>query len=273
MAKESSVKILLLANSDLASNYALNLLLPELQGHQMKLLLSSSVGGNNRRDPALERLRFFEQDLFNKLIFPLLNQGAAPKMKGFDGFAPLLVEPASVENSINAPEGLARVADFSPDLIISIRYGGILKEELIALPGSGIINLHSGRLPQYRGVMATFWAMLSGDAELGTTLHTIEDASVDTGRVIATTGTALDAGKSYLGNVLGLYSPAVENIVDAVAVLARGEALRCEEQQQGGKYYSFPSGDDLVRFTEMGYELFNPQELLSFASENYLVNS
>ena len=264
------MKILLLANSDLASNYALNLLLPRLQEHQLRLLLSSSVGGSSQRDPLLEQLRFFEQDLFNQLVFPLLNRGNAPGMMGFDGLSHLLDAPASIENRINSPEGLAKVRHFAPELIVSIRYGGILKDALIGVPAKGVINLHSGRLPQYRGVMATFWAMLAGDTELGTTLHTIDDGSIDTGRIIATTRRPLDSKKSYLGNVLSLYPDAVERIVEAVARLAHGETLCTQEQQQGGHYYSFPSREELDQFTGMGFELFNSGEALSFASEHYI---
>ncbi|MEP5566625.1 MAG: formyl transferase [Halioglobus sp.] len=264
------MKILLLCNSDLASNYALNLLLPRLQEHQLKLLLSSSVGGSNKRDPLLGRLKFFEQELFNQLVFPLLDRGEGPGMMGFDGLSSFLAESVSIENAINSPEALARIADFGPELIISIRYGGILKDTIIGLPDKGVINLHSGRLPEYRGVMATFWAMLAGDSELGTTLHTIDDGSIDTGRVIATTRRPLDREKSYLGNVLSLYPAAVDNIVDAVAQLSLGEVLQCERQKQDGNYYSFPSNEDFKQFSNMGYELFNSQEILSFASEHYL---
>lgn len=264
------MRILLLANSDLASNYTLNLLLPQLQGHELKLLLSSSVGGTSQRAPELQQLKFFEQQLFNDLIFPLLAQGSQGAMTSFSGFTPLLVAPAAVENEINSANGLARVAAFAPDLVIYIRYGGILKDKLIALPRRGVINLHSGKLPQYRGVMATFWAMLAGDELLGTTLHTIEDASIDTGRVIATTETQLVSDQSYLWNVLNLYRPAVAELLTAIAILASGEALPCQAQRSGGAYYSFPTQQELARFTAMGYSLFNPAETIAFAREHYL---
>ncbi|MBT3410829.1 MAG: formyl transferase [Halieaceae bacterium] len=264
------MKILLLANSDLASNYALNLLLPRLQGHELKLLLSSSVGSSSQHGPELQALKFFEQQLFSELVFPLLCETSAPGMTGFDGFSRLLSEPVSIENNINSTASLARVTSFSPELIVSIRYGGILKDPLIAMPKMGVINLHSGRLPQYRGVMASFWAMLSGDEALGTTLHTIDDGSIDTGRVIASTSAVLDREKSYLGNVLDLYESGVEILVQAIAALASGETLSCIEQQQGGSYYSFPSAQDLERFTAMGYVLYSPQEVLAFAREHYL---
>jgi methionyl-tRNA formyltransferase len=64
---------------------------------------------------------------------------------------------------INSPEVINGLKELAPALIVSIRFGGILKEKVINIPTKGIINLHSGILPRYKGVMATFWAMKNND--------------------------------------------------------------------------------------------------------------
>ncbi|HAZ78734.1 MAG TPA: formyl transferase, partial [Porticoccaceae bacterium] len=53
---------------------------------------------------------------------------------------------------LKSPEALSRVAATEPDLILSIRFGLILPQTIIDLPKYGVINLHSGLLPVYRGV-------------------------------------------------------------------------------------------------------------------------
>ena len=66
-------------------------------------------------------------------------------------------------NELPAPNhdsGLATLRAAEPDLVVSIRYRRILRDSAIAIPRCGVINLHSGILPDYRGVMATFWAIL-----------------------------------------------------------------------------------------------------------------
>ena len=68
---------------------------------------------------------------------------------------------------------LQKLRDVRADLLISIRFGMILGTEALGLPPRGVLNLHSGLLPQYRGVLATFRALLNGDAEIGCTLHWI----------------------------------------------------------------------------------------------------
>ena len=66
------MKITILANKDIASNFAINLMLPRLSAHDVCLFLSSRVGGNNKKPAALKTLAFFEQDLFNDLISTIL---------------------------------------------------------------------------------------------------------------------------------------------------------------------------------------------------------
>ena len=180
------MNIVILANRDLASNYALNLLLPQLSKHSVSLFLSAKVGGNSSKPPELVSLKFFEQTLFNELLSPLFEQ--LPSHKGFMSFAQMnriLVQPVEALNVINSPHGLAKISALQPELILSIRYGSILKQEILSLPRLGVLNLHSGLLPDYRSVMATFWAMLHGQNKIGTTLHFIDDASIDTGQIVA----------------------------------------------------------------------------------------
>ena len=264
------MKILVLANSDLASCYALNLLLPRLVGHDVHLTLSSMVGDGKPRPPELEQLKFFEQSLFNDIVFPLIDRCATSPMKSFSGLSSLLSTTPTIENAINTTESIARLRSMSPDLIVSIRYGGILRSEVISIPTHGVLNLHSGRLPEYRGVMASFWAMLSGDQELGTTLHFIADASIDTGKIVSRTATAVVPGKSYLWQVINLYKDGVDTAVDAIATLSAGKTIAGVDQAPGGNYFSFPGQDELDRFRHAGHLLYDSSEIVDLIQTHFI---
>jgi len=85
---------------------------------------------------------------------------------------------------INHPEVVNLARELRPDLICvfgtSLIRGELLKEGRL-----GIINLHGGLSPEYRGADCTFWALHNGEPEkVGCTLHYI-DAGIDTGRLIA----------------------------------------------------------------------------------------
>jgi methionyl-tRNA formyltransferase len=126
----------------------------------------------------LQQLAKFEQHE----VYPMLEQVQASSelsvnFKTYAEITQQYVIEIETLNQINSVDGLAKIQAFSADLIISIRYGVILKPPVIALSKQGVINLHSGLLPNYRGVMATFWAtfwaLLNGDKQLATSLHFI----------------------------------------------------------------------------------------------------
>ena len=259
------MKLVLLCNRDLASCVALNRLLPALSDkHDIQLALSARVGGNRALPVALRALKFVEQDFFNDVVFPMAQARAdrpASALKTFEELARLIGQPLRQWNRLNEAEELEQLRAMAPDLVISIRYGVILKAAALSIPRLGVINLHSGKLPQYRGVMASFWAMLNGESSLGTTLHTIDDASIDTGRVIASTELPIDSERSYLWHVLALYEDGCAEILKAVDSLSRGETLSTVAQGQGGAYYSFPDETDLQRFAARGLQLFDSETL------------
>jgi methionyl-tRNA formyltransferase len=77
----------------------------------------------------------------------------------------------------------AKVDHAKLDLVFSVMYDRIIRRELIDA-GVRILNLHPGRLPEYRGVRPVNWALRNRDRVHGVTIHEI-DAGVDTGPIVA----------------------------------------------------------------------------------------
>jgi methionyl-tRNA formyltransferase len=63
-------------------------------------------------------------------------------------------------------------------------FNKILPESLIANNAMGIINLHAGKLPQYRGGSPLNWQIINGESLIGVTIHQI-DSGIDTGPILA----------------------------------------------------------------------------------------
>lgn len=258
------MKITILANRDLASNLALNLLLPELleKEHRVRVFLSAKVGNLNEVLPELRELQLFEQTLFNEVLFPALEaRGSRGELLGFGSLGERIGHEIELLSRPNTRRGRERLRATEPDLMLSIRYGGILRSRAIALPKHGVLNLHSGLLPQYRGVLATFRALLDGQTEIGTTLHTIDDAGIDTGRILGHTRTPVVPERSYLWHVLQLYPAGCRRMLDAVEALRRGEMLEPMPQSEGGTYYSFPTREKLRAFRKAGFSLCDAEDL------------
>lgn len=76
------------------------------------------------------------------------------------------------------------IASHNPDLVISAYFNQILKPETISIPAQGILNVHPGWLPAYRGAMCYFWVLKNGEQKGGVSVHWI-DEGIDTGAVLA----------------------------------------------------------------------------------------
>lgn len=84
---------------------------------------------------------------------------------------------------IRAPEAVAHVRSFAPDLIIVMAYGQILPKGLLEAPRLACINLHASILPRHRGAAPIQAAILAGDKETGVTVM-VMDEGLDTGDIL-----------------------------------------------------------------------------------------
>jgi methionyl-tRNA formyltransferase len=257
------MRILCCLNRDLASSLALNLLLPTLKRHEVRVGLTEQVGDSlslQNETPERRELRIAEQWLPNNILFPMVDRCELPdcgsRYLSFAEIERYRGIPVESMPNANAPTELARIRTFAPDLILSIRYGAILKAPVIAIPRLGVLNLHSGVLPSYRGVLATFRALLNEDAEIGCTLHYISDPTIDTGDIIGVRTIAVDRDRSLLGHILALYPPGAALVSAVIEEIANGSRPRAAAQSSNDSaYYSYPSGPEWAQFLRRGWRI------------------
>jgi len=82
--------------------------------------------------------------------------------------------PVITPEDPNDPEVVARVEALRPDFIFSFYYRKMLKEDLLAAPSRGALNMHGSLLPRYRGRVPVNWAIIKGEKETGASLHYME---------------------------------------------------------------------------------------------------
>ena len=86
--------------------------------------------------------------------------------------------------SINDPMVVRLAADLSPDLIV-VFGTTVIRGDLLTQGRLGLVNLHGGLSPRYRGTDCTFWALYNDEPDqIGCTLHFI-DRGIDTGPLVA----------------------------------------------------------------------------------------
>lgn len=217
---------------------ALNLLVSCLKTYDVKIILSKKVGKVDNLSEELKQLKKCEQDGAEWIFARLAKE--------------LKAEIFSYEN-VNAESALSDFHAFAPDLVVSIRFGQIFKSPLISIPRFGVINLHSGILPNYRGVMATFWAILNGDKKIGTTLHFISDAKIDEGEIIGFSEVEVDRNRSLIFNINNVYEGGCTLLSEAIGKIACGEKISTIKQSNlgEGKYFSYPQEGDVRKFLNM----------------------
>ncbi|NMO56711.1 methionyl-tRNA formyltransferase [Actinoplanes sp. TBRC 11911] len=85
-------------------------------------------------------------------------------------------------------EGLAdTLGGYRLDLLVVYGFNWKLPASVLRTPGYGVINVHSSLLPKYRGPAPVLWAIRNGDAEIGLTVHRM-DEQFDTGPILAQRG-------------------------------------------------------------------------------------
>lgn len=118
-----------------------------------------------------------------------LNRAAAlvralrARREGDGGVPPVPGVQALWFRDFHAPDALAALAALDLDLAV-VDGTGILRESVFGLPRYGMVNLHCGRLPDYRGAPPAFWELLAGEREVGVTVHRVT-AKLDEGPILA----------------------------------------------------------------------------------------
>lgn len=90
--------------------------------------------------------------------------------------------PVFQPEKINSDEGFERLAELSPDIIVVVAFGKLLKSGVINLPPIGCFNVHASLLPKYRGAAPIQRAIENGETKTGITIFKI-DEGMDTGEI------------------------------------------------------------------------------------------
>lgn len=239
------MEILFCVNKDIYCLYSLNQIFKSLSDHQIKIYFSNQVGSKPINNKTLKELQVLEKDLSTRNIADLFNLETKDMLELDD-----LLQLNNVEvlnfNNINQDGAEYLSTKWTPDLIISIRFGQIFKDKVIALPKLGIVNLHSGILPYYQGILATFWTMKDKQKEIGCTLHFIEDSSIDSGDIIEISRITADYKKPLITNIFSLYKSGSKMIINFLKNIKDNSKInKIPQNKKLAHYFSYPNESDI----------------------------
>ncbi len=157
---------------------------------------------------------------------------AAPEYKkttkDFEDLAKSLNIPFLLTSKINEQKKFIKMLD--ADIGVSVNYSSIINEEIINLFPYGILNVHGGDLPRYRGNACQAWAILNGEEKIGLCVHKMVGGELDSGDIISRDYVFIDS-KTKIGEVLEwitLRTPGL--VVEALDSLGKNSEYYLERQ-------------------------------------------
>jgi methionyl-tRNA formyltransferase len=145
---------------------------------------------------------------------------------------PDLMQRADYINDQAVCDAVQRLA---PD-VVAVFGTSLIRPPLLGHGRLGMLNLHGGLSPDYRGADCTFWALYNGEAEqVGCTLHFI-NAGIDTGALIAHVCPEVGEGDDELRLFWRAVRDGAEVYAEAIERLARGETLGQRQDRKGRLY-------------------------------------
>jgi methionyl-tRNA formyltransferase len=126
---------------------------------------------------------------------------------------------------VKAGDAALELAAMSPEVIVVMAYGQILRRDILELPSTAIINLHASLLPKYRGAACIQAAIDAGDVESGvTSLHVVRE--LDAGDIILARSIPLSSDETGGSLHDRLAELAPEVLAETLALIAVGTAPR-----------------------------------------------
>ena len=147
-----------------------------------------------------------------------------------------------------------KIRSLSPDLSIFAGYGKIINQNLIDIPSIMSINLHSGKLPEYRGSSPMNWVLINGGNSFTLTIIRM-DAGVDTGDILMerTFNISLDDTIQELHSIANKAFPLM--LLEVVSSIEKVSYTLTPQDESLASYYPLRFPDDgLVFFDQLTSE-------------------
>ena len=137
------------------------------------------------------------------------------------------------------------------DVIVSIASPEKFNAELINSPKKACINVHAGKLPKYRGINPTFWALFNRESNSAVTVHHISEKFDD--------GNILNQEFFDLKNISSLdqaYKKIIKItpkiIIKTLEEIEKGTVNEKINDSTNSSYFSFPTIEDGKEFRKKG---------------------
>jgi methionyl-tRNA formyltransferase len=184
-------------------------------------------------------------------------RGMAAKPSPVHAFAEASGVPVLTPKSLKSAEAQAAFGAHQADVAVVVAYGLLLPKSVLDAPRNGCLNLHTSKLPRWRGAAPIQRAIMAGDRETAAMVMKM-DVGLDTGPIClseqVSIGVDMTAGE--LHDVLATRGAGL--MVRALAALERGSLTETVQPTEGITYASkIDKAEARIDFTLAATEVHN----------------
>jgi len=158
--------------------------------------------------------------------------------------------------NINSEETIAWIRNLQPEVMVSLYFDQILKEEVIAVPTIAALNMHPGLLPKYRGIWPEFWNLLNNEKFAGVSVHHLKP-EIDAGAVVAQKKYPIGKSQTKFSLALQSAKHGAQLLIKTLTKMKNGVSLIPLKSEGKPKYYSLPTKEHFDSFFARGKKLFS----------------
>ena len=146
------------------------------------------------------------------------------------------------------------------ELAVVVAYGLILPAEILSAPVRGTINVHTSRLPRWRGAAPIQRAIMAGDERTGIDIIQM-DSGLDTGDIIARREVSIDHDIKYQG----LHDMMMHQGVELMLETLKNKDFSATPQSETGVTYAHKvtSADGHINWNSTTQEIYNLSRALA----------
>lgn len=278
-------QILFFVGEDITAHLIMNKVVRDIVArdvYEPVLFFPKNTKLKNANLPQLREFSFFDKTLLNDVVYPFIEGSSSPCAKNFSprqlaDMHNLQVEAIDDVNDVTFVERIT--SNNNIVCALSIRCTQLFRKGITRAikKNAPFLNLHTGLLPDYRGVMSTIRRMfdiatgVADDSDYGCTLHKVDafdpttvDKGIDTGKIIEVKSIKLNPAHSgYQANV-GLVDAGADALINTILQIQDGYTLRGYPQNhEQSAYYTFPTKNELDKWKETGVLLVHPADAIT----------
>jgi len=172
-----------------------------------------------------------------------------PRYYSIKGLARGYGIPVYTMKNINEKKTINLLKSLAPDILISVAAPQVFKKKVLSV-ARYTINSHAALLPDYQGMIPSFWVLARGEKTTGVTVHHM-NAEIDRGNIIVQRVIDITPSDTLHSLQTKVAHTGAESLLEALHKVNNGTDDG-KPPKGKGSYYSFPTKESARMLREKG---------------------